>query len=449
MHIDRKTRLQLLVQNGLFVVLFLALIGLLAYLSRDYQRQWDLTQGARNSVSRASLNVLAQLKGPVTITAYATKRDPRLGDIRAAIREFIAPYHRAKPDLTLKFVDPVAQPAKAKAAGVQVNGELVVSHDGISEHLAALNEMALTNLLMRLARGHQPLVMYLDGHGERKLDGMANADLGDFGRQLRNKGFKIAPLNLTLAQDVPANADLLVVAGPRVEVLPGEVEKIRHYLARGGNLLWLIDQGSLRGLRPLADQLGLILTPGTVVDPAAQRLNLPPSWALASVYGNHPITRNFNLITVFPLARQIGVSEGKGWRVTPLLEVAPNGWLSDAATERAPVFDKTHDTAGPITIGAALERKTDEKDQRIVVIGNGAFLSNTYLGNAGNLDLGVNIVNWLTGADKLITIQPRPTIDGSLELSRLAAGAISIGFMIVLPLLFLAAGGIIWRRRRR
>ncbi len=449
MYIDKKLRLQLLAQNGLFVVLFLALAGLLAYLSRDYHQQWDVTEGARNSISQATRNVLARIEGPVTITAYATKRDPRLGDIRSVIREFVAPYQRAKPDLTLKFVDPVEQPQQTKEAGVQVNGELVVTHGKLSEHLTTLNEMALTNLLMRLERDRQPLVMYLDGHGERKLDGVANSDLGEFGRQLQNKGFKISPLNLAAAQGVPANAGLLVIAAPQVDVLAGEVDKIRRFVSQGGNLLWLIDPEPLHGLQPLAEQLGLILSPGTVVDPAAQRLNLPPTWALATVYGHHPITRNFNLITVFPFARQIGTSEGKGWHVTPLLEVAPGGWVSSAAPDHNPVFDKTQDVAGPVTIGVTMERKTDDKDQRMVVIGTGSFLSNTYLGNAGNLDLGVNIVNWLTGADKLITIQPRPTVDGSLSLSRIAAGVISIGFLIALPLLFLATGGIIWRRRRR
>jgi ABC-type uncharacterized transport system involved in gliding motility auxiliary subunit len=240
-----------------------------------------------------------------------------------------------------------------------------------------------------------------------------------------------------------------VIADPQVNMLPGEVNKVGRFVAQGGNVLWLIDQGPLRGLEPLADQLGLILTPGTVVDPAAQRLNLPPSWALATVYGHHPITRNFNLTTVFPLARQIGVSDGKGWHVTPLLEVARNGWVASGEPSPVPVFDKAHDVPGPVTIGVAMERKVDGKDQRLVVVGTAAFLSNTYLGNAGNLDLGVNMVNWLTGADKLITIQPRPTLDGSLTLSRLAAGVISIGFMIVLPLLFLAAGGVVWGRRRR
>jgi ABC-type uncharacterized transport system involved in gliding motility auxiliary subunit len=448
-HIDQRMRRKMWVQNGLFVVLFLVAMGLLAYLSHSYQRQWDITQNTRNSLSEATLNTLRQMPGALTITAYATAQDPRLGDVRKLIREFLAPYRRAKPDLTLKFVDPSEQPQAARAAGVEINGEMVVEYRGRSEHLTALNEESVANLLMRLARGSARLIMYLDGHGERKLDGSANHDLGDFGRQLQLKGFKTLSLNLALAQDVPANARVLVIASPRVDVLPGEVAKLKRYLEKGGNLLWLIDQEPLHGLQPLAEQLGLVLTPGTVVDPSAQEQKAPPTWALGASYPQHAITRGFNLITVFPFARQIGFMEGRDWHTTPLVEVAPRGWVENGPLDGTIAFDKNSDIAGPITIGLAMEREREDGGQRVVVIGSGHFLSNSYLGNGGNLDLGVNIVNWLTGDEKLVTIQPKATIDSSLTLTRTSAAVISMGFLVVLPLLLLAAGAVSWWRRRK
>ena len=72
-----------------------------------------------------------------------------------------------------------------------------------SERLAEFNEQAFTNVLLRLARGAERLVLWLDGHGERKLNGPANHDLGEFGRQLEHKGFRLSSLNLALAQEVP------------------------------------------------------------------------------------------------------------------------------------------------------------------------------------------------------------------------------------------------------
>lgn len=449
MHLNRKLRFQLQLQNSLFLLLFLALVGLLVYLSRDFQQQWDITQNHRNSLSLASQNILKQLAGPITVTSYATPQDPQQGDIRKIVREFIAPYQRVKPDLVLNFIDPAEQPQAARAAGIQINGEIVVEYQKRSEHLTTLNEQALTNLLMRLGRDNDRIVMYLDGHGERKLDGVANHDLGDFGTQLQSKGFKISGLNLAIAQDVPVNANLLVIANPQVDIFPGELDKIQRYLDQGGNLLWLIDQEPLHGLQPLAEKLGLILTPGTVVDPAAQQVKASPTWALGTTYAQHPITQNFSLITVFPFSRQIGQSEGNDWHTTPLIEVAQNGWIETGKLDGDLAFDKMREVAGPVNIGSAFEKSVEDKRQRIVVIGSGAFLSNTYLGNGGNLDLGVNIINWLTGDENLITIQPRATRDSSLILGKLPAALISLGFLIVLPLVLVVSGIMIWWRRRK
>src|SRR6185503_20667882 len=123
------------------------------------------------------------------------------------------------------------------------------------------------------------LVLALDGHGERRLDGAANHDLGTFGGQLQQKGVKLAPLNLALAQDVPANAALLIIASPQAEVQAAEAQKLRRYIERGGNLLWLIDPGPLNGLQPLAETLGRVLTPGTVVDPTSRPSSGPQVFA--------------------------------------------------------------------------------------------------------------------------------------------------------------------------
>jgi ABC-type uncharacterized transport system involved in gliding motility auxiliary subunit len=293
----------------------------------------------------------------------------------------------------------------------------------------------------------------VDGHGEPKLDGNANFDLGQFGRQLGNKGFKVQGLNLTIAPQVPDNVNVLVVAHPRVELLSGEVDKLVRYVEAGGSLLWMIEQEPLRGLQPLAELLHLQLTPGVAVDPAALQLRLPPTVALASNYGFHPVTENFTQFnTAFPLVRSIGLpAEGAsgGWRSTVLVEVAQNGWVETGDVERDVRFDKERDVRGPVPVVVALERKVKDKDQRVVVAGGSSFLSNQFVGLLSNVDLGTNMVNWLSEDENLITIQPRPRVDSSLELTRTSLALILIVFLVLLPIAFLVAGGAIWWRRRR
>ncbi len=447
--VNKKLRLHWLIQNGVFVVLLLLLIGLLGYLAWETRVQWDVSQNKRNSLSQASVEALQKMSGPISVTIYATTQDVRLGDIRKIMGDFLALYQRVKPDLTLTFIDPVEQPKLAQEAGIQVNGEMVVAFAGRNEHLTTVNEQAFTNLLMRLTRSSEKLVMTLTGHGERRLDGAANHDLGEFGKQLALKGFKTGALNLAIAQDVPTNVSMLIIASPQVGLLEGEVDKLLAYIERGGNLLWLIDQEPLRGLQPLAEKLELTLTPGVVIDPQTQQLKAPITFALGANYGQHPVTHNFDYITVFPFARQIIANENQEWNSVSLVEVAQGGWVENGRLEGDITFDQTYDVPGPVSIAAALSRILQDREQRVVVIGSGHFLANTYLGNGSNLDFGINLLNWLTGDEDLIAIQPRATLDSNLTFSQSALTVMAVGFLIILPLIFLMSGVVVWWRRRR
>ncbi|BCB28521.1 hypothetical protein SKTS_34070 [Sulfurimicrobium lacus] len=443
----KKTLSWLRRHQPVLLLLFLAAMGVAGYLSQHYHWQWDLTQNGRHTLSPVSRKVLDTMPGALEVTAYATLQDPQYGDLRQPIRDFVARYQRLKPDLKFKFVDPAELPQLARAAGVQVNGELVLDYRGRSEHLSTLNEQDFTNALMRLARGHERLVAALVGHGERRLDGGAPHDLGEFGRQLTHKGFRTVPLNLAADAEVPADVSVLVLTQPRSEVLPGEADKIKRYLARGGNLLWLLEPGDLHGLQPVAEMLGLALTPGVVVDPAARELGLAPDTAVAAQYGPHPVTAQFDLVTVFPRARAIGVNDDPAWHVTPLVETAARSWVESGAADEHAAFDPPQDVAGPVVVGRALERESEEGRQRIAVIGSGDFLANAYLGRGGNLDLGIDLLNWLAGDANLIAIQPKNTVDAGLNLGKTAASALALGFLIGVPLVFFGAAIFVWRRR--
>ena len=135
--------------------------------------------------------------------------------------------------------------------------------------------------------------------------------------------------------------------------------------------------------------------------------------------------------------------------MTRLIEVAPRGWVETGKLDGSIAFDKARDVPGPVNIAVALERNINERTQRVVVVGNGSFLANTFLGNGGNLDLGVNMVNWLAGDESLITLQPRPSLDSGLDLSRNAQYIILIGFLVLLPIVFISMGMLIWWRRRK
>lgn len=447
MQVTPRSRKRLLAQNGLFLLLFLAAVGLLAWLSTQYVYQADWTYGHRNSLSPASVRLLDSLKQPVTVTAYAASGSP----FRDPLQRFFAKYQAVKPDMRLGFVNPDTDPEAARREGITRDGEVVLSYGGRSEKLDEVNEAEVGNALQRLGRSSERYVVFLTGDGERSLLGEHNFDLGQFGKQLEAKGFKVEPLSLAASPSVPTNTAVLVVAGPQVKILPGMVRILRDYVRQGGNLLWLGDPGPLYGLEPLAADLGVQFGAGTLVDPETQLFGInDPKVILVPKYpADSEVTQGMNSVTLFPAVTSVDAGRSSGWQVDAFLQTLPRSWLETGELAGAVSYDpKRGDRLGPLNIGLTLARRVKEHTQRIAVLGDGDFLSNAYLGNAGNLDLGLNLMNWLSHDDAYIDINPRPAPDLSLSLTPLAQGVIGFGFLLVLPLGLLIAGVSVWLRRR-
>ena len=457
MQITPRSRFLLRLQGWVFAVLFIGLIGLLAWLSTLYVYQADWTAGGRNTISMDTRKLLAELTDPVTITAWASE-DAML---RKQIKDLVGSYQRFKPDIELEFINPDTAPERVRTEGVTVDGELVVGYQGRGEHVQVRSEQKLTNALLRVSRQDERWIVFLTGHGERDPHGEANADLGAFGKELERNGIKVQKVNLA-ENPIPNNTSLLVIAGPRVNLLPGEVAMVRDYVTQGGNLLWLAEPGKPAGLESLAEQLGIAFLPGVVVDATTQAFGIDdPSFALVTAYPAHEVTREFKSVTVFPEAAALEIREDPHWQATPILSTLSRSWTELGELKGEIQFDEnTDERVGPLDIGVALTATapsgdaadtadTPPHEQRVIVTGDGDFLSNTYLGNAGNLDLGLNMVHWLSHDDAFIDIRVKAAPDTTLELGRIAQGVIGLGALIGLPILLMTSGLVIWLRRRR
>lgn len=441
---------QKLVKNlhqTLFYLLLALVVGLAGWLSNRHVQQWDWSAGGRNSLSNTSQTLLARLQEPLHITSFA----PESPELRHRIRDIIDRYRRYRPDIRFSFVNPDRQPELVRQLGIKVMGELRLEYQGRAENLSTISEEALSNTIQQLMQGEERWIGVIEGHGERRADGRANHDLGGFGDELQRKGYKLRHIALATTTDIPHNLSLLIIASPQVNYLPQEVDKIERYLETGGNLLWLLEPGSLRGLDRLKKMLGLHILPGTIVDANSASMRLQdPAMALVPRYPKHPATSNFKLISVFPHSAAIEAVGDTGWHSTPLLSTLSGSW-----NETGPIKGEVSrnqelgEIAGPLNIGIAFSRERSQGVQDVMVIGDGDFLANSFLGNGGNLNLGLNLVRWLSSDEQLLDIPARTAPDLQLDLSRLASTVIGLGFLLVLPLLFITAGALIWWRRRR
>ncbi|WP_430391709.1 GldG family protein [Dyella sp. 20L07] len=443
------------VNGWLFALALLLAAGAIGYFSTRYEHVADWTYDGRASLSPESRAVLDTLRGPVEIVSYANPQS----DLRHTIAGFVERYQRVKPDLSLRFVDPQQDPAAMRELGITVDGALILHYQHREQRLDELSERSLTNALERLARGGERIVAFVSGDGERRPNDKGNADLGTFVAQLESRGMRAVPLNFAQVTAVPQHTDLVVLASPELALPEGAVKALTDYVANGGNLLWLNEPSNDDlHLAPLADALGVRVLPGVLVDGQGAALGLKdPRMVALGDYPKHAITRGFTLTTLFPQVSALAVATHTDWQIAPFLRSSAQSWTEfkpiDNVESSSIQYDATAgELKGPLDFGFALSRLSpspDKAEQRVVVIGDGDFLSNTFLGNGGNRALGERIFDWLLGDDALVNLPPRGAPDRVLQINQAQLSAVTLGFLVVLPLLLLGLGGwIAWRRRR-
>jgi len=462
--------------NGLLIAVVIVLLG---FLSVRYKLEADWTAGGRNTLTAASQKLLKQMPEPIKFTGFLYPDS----DNRRDIDMWIARYKRVKPDITVEFVDPSKDPAKVKDYKIDQPGEVVVEYQGRRETLRVLSESVVTGALQRLMDSGEHYVVFLEGHGERTLNPSSNDEEGasqngyvQLAGALREKGLKVQGLNLVKTPKVPDNTSVLVIASPTQKLLDGEIKIIDDYVKQGGNLLWLNDPAQPAGLEAVAKTLGVTWENGFAVFPDYKELGTgSPAIYLATDYPPNPVTRDFLDVTAFPLVRPLTFDQdadrAAGWDVLPLLQTSERSWLETGPMQGPITFDpKTGDKPGPLLIGITLSRPAPQaaapaapatplakpeadkpagRVQRVAVVGDSDFLADANLGQLGNKQLGLNLIQWLASRDSLLNIDVPKAPDTSLYLPGWATWLVVVGFTLVLPVLLLGYGLTRWVRRRR
>ena len=470
------SRKQLLLQQLASAVLFVAVLVMLGWLSNKYTLEADWTAGNRNTLTESSRKQLEAMAEPIKFLIFIYPRS----EMRQALEADIRRYQRVKPDITVEFIDPSANPTKVREYNVSRAGEAVVEYQGRRENLSATTEQAITTALQRLAYGGERWVVFLEGHGERSIEDTEQNGYSEFAGQLRDKGLKIRGLNLATDPRIPDNTAVLVVASPSRPLLAGEAKLVTEYVEKGGNLLWLSDppegKDPAASLDPLAKLLEVSWLRGTGILLDSAALGLPPFVYITTQYPANPVTQGFADNALFPLVRglsyksQAGAApDPAGWNAQPLLTTSDQAWLETASLEgELALSEDQGDTKGPLTLGVTLTREVKKEappapaegapapapaakapQQRVALVGDADFLANAYYGQLGNSLLGLNLTQWLASRDEQLNIDVPKAPDRSLVLPAWGLYTIYVGFAFLLPAGLLGFGVTRWIVRRR
>jgi ABC-type uncharacterized transport system involved in gliding motility auxiliary subunit len=469
----RQARLGSLAAASIVVVL--GILVAINYLASRHNKRWDLTAAKQFSISDQTRKVLQGLQKPVHIRVFDRSEGfPRF-------RERLDEYQYVSKQVSVEYLDMERRPALANQFQVQTPGTVVIEYEGRTEKVTSDGEQELTNGLIKVVEGKQHKIYFVQGHGEKATDGSDRTGYSTIAASLTSGNFITDKLVLAQQKDVPADASILIVAGPKTDFFPAEVDTLKRYLSKGGKIFFMLDPPDradappLTNLAALVKDWGIEIGTNVVVDVSGmgQLLGTDVSVPVAAKYESHPITEHFNLITAYPLARSVTAVAGgtNGHTAQNLVDTSANSWAESDIKELttsgkvARELDKG-DKPGPVSLAAAVSAPAGDAtpppapsdpakpedaakpETRIAVFGDSDFVTNGYLGIPGNRDLFLNTVNWLAQQENLISIRPREAGSSTLSLTADAAQRIFWLSILIIPGLILAAGVQTWWRRR-
>ena len=448
----RSTRYGL--NTAVMILLVLGVIGFVEALSYRHSARLDLTENRRHSLSSQTIQLLGNLKTDVTATGFFRPDQPG----KRVAEDLFKQYARyANGKFTSKIVDPDREPALARRYGIESYGTVVLETGSRSEKVLDAEEEKLTNGLVKLTREGKRVVYVLQGHGEHDIASTDQAGFSQAKNAIESANYEVKPLVLAQQGKIPDDAAVVIIPGPRTDVLAPELAALDGYVGRGGKLLVMLDStftGKVReaGLRKdLMEKYGVDAGDNLVIEvnPVARLFGATADMPIVQQYESHPITRDMRgVMTIFPLSRTVGPvkTPPSGVSVLPLVKTSTQSWAETnrAALEKGQINPDPEDPKGPVSLAAVA---TKDK-ARIVVYGTSEVASNQFLGFQGNRDFFLNTVSWLAEEEDQIAIRPKDTKQTPVFLSAQQAQAAFLLPVVLLPAIPIV-GGIIAVVRRR
>lgn len=436
---------------AVYTIVVLAIIVLCNWFVKRNDHHLDLTPTKKFSLSPETTKILKGLDRPVAIYDFSAQ------GAYGQERDLLKLYSFASHEVTVKYVDPDREPALAKRFGMQnPAGAIYVASSGRHMQASDSTEQGITNAMIRLLKG-QKVIYFVQGHGERDLSGSGRDGYSDFKQDLDNENSEVKTLVLLQQMKIPADCQILVIAGPKNDYLPQEVSAIENYLKGGGRVLLMLDPGvALPNLSKLLGDFGVTTRNDLVIDenPISQIFGTGPSMPLIISYGDNPIVRPLaRVVTLFPLSRSFVVAADASGGAT-VDSLCKTSAASFSVTNFNPNMTQVSyrpgkDVKGPLVVAVAgtLIGASQGKEGRFVATGTSLLAANAYLDFQGNRDLVMNMVEWLSSNEGLISIRPKPPESQHLNLTSRQMNSLLARCMAIPAIIIIIGIGVWWSRR--
>jgi hypothetical protein len=473
----------------LLVLVVLSVVVMANYISQEYFLRFHVSTRTTIELSSRTVGLLRSITNRVKVTLYYDVADEE--SLYGTVADLLGEYRLVNPRITLQTVDYIRDPSLAQKAKAKYNlaaptdknlvifdceGKVkMVEGSRLASYVieqvtdpapgakdlsfrrkptAFLGEMAFTTALLDVTSSRSLKAYFLQGHGEHDISS-GDERLGylKFASILQQNCIQPEPLSLLGTNVVPADCNLLVIAGPQNAPDEIELNKIDQYLNRGGRLLALFNFGSASketGLERLLAKWGVDVGQNAVKDSDNTAKGLD---VIVSDFGNgkHPVVNSLIQLAIhLSLPRTVGQLklQAEAADAPRVEEIAFSGPRATVAggLDRKPPF--------PLVVavekGALKDVIAERGATRMIVVGDSLFLGNLQIDSAANRDFAAAAVNWLLERPQLLAgAGPRPMMEYKIVMTKAQMHQAQWMLLGALPGGVLVLGGLVWLRRRR
>jgi hypothetical protein len=416
--------------SGLTLAFALTYCALLTYAAGELDLKVDFSYFRTARPSDSTKNIARSITEPVKVMAFF----PQLSDVGAEVDGYLSDLKSASPNLEIEVHDRLLVPALAKEAKVTQDGVIILTRGTSRETVNVGAEMktAQTKLksldvdfqksLLKILREQRTAYLTI-GHGELN-DGPGGPDgkaAKGLKKLLESQNYAIKDLGLAqgLANEIPADAHIVVVLGPTRSFMPEEVASIKRFADKGGKLFLALDPEAKVDLAPLADAVDVGWQPAVLAadkNYVPRRRNESDRYNLVSnVFSSHASVSTLGKIgrapVIFPGAAALDKKKDSSAKIDFAVRALPetfndvdNNFQFDKATEKRSSYNLAAAVSRPVP-GAAAEKDKEPVEMRAFVVGDADGFSDAVLGvpptlvHEPNVILLLDAMRWLGGEE--------------------------------------------------
>jgi ABC-type uncharacterized transport system involved in gliding motility auxiliary subunit len=434
---------------AVYVIVIIAIVIVANWLADHHNKTVDVTANKQFTLSDETKKVAGNLKKDVTI--YYFDRS----DSYDRARDLFDRYRNLSSKIKVDYVDPEKKPDVARVEGARALGDIIVDNGEKKETAKGLTEEELTGALVRASKSGAKTVCFVNGSGEHTLADTERDGYSAMKDALDKNNYKTDTISLIQKPEIPKTCSVVVIGGPRNDYLQPAIDALRMYVMGGGRAIFNFDpilnlpaekMGETPELAKLVEEWGVTPNGDVILDlSSASRLFGQISPVVGS-YEQHPIVRVMqDNATVFPLARSLDVKSP----AEKLFSTSDDSY--SLTNPKLPIKESELATAkkGPFVLGAAATIGSGANQGRVVVVGSSGWMSNSIMSApVGNRDLALNMMNWLTSDEDLISIRPKEPEDRRLRITGSAIRILFLTSVVFLPLIVIFSGVSVWWKRR-